>query len=127
MSGSERSAYMNYSGDETMGGWVDSYGSDCSVRNLVFGVLILTMLYYIVYNPKEGMWAPVKEGMWAPVKEGMWAPVKEGMWAPVKEGMWAPVKEGMYDQSYHMSPADQYTSPYTGYSGYGQNFGPPSV
>ena len=115
MKDSEFSDYIEYDDHEKTGGWAQT---DCSVRDIMIGFLIIALLYYIfVYKPKEGMWSPVKEGMWIP---------KEGMWIP-KEGMWSPVKEGMYDESYHMAPADQYTSPYAGSSGYGQNFGPPSV
>lgn len=98
----DRSIYMTYGGDDDGSEYNGGAGEyDCTIRNVVIIVAVILIFYHYYYKPNS------------------YTQYYDYAWAPVPGE-----KEMMYSLPYHSEPGDEYTTPYSGIDGYGQNFGP---
>lgn len=112
-----KSAYMTYGGDEVTGGGL--IGVDCGMRNVIICVVLILLLYCTLMEKSIEGYA---NKSWYPVKGASWSPVQGASWRSASEAMMDGNEP--YAMPYLMTPASQYTSPYTGPDGYGQWYGP---
>lgn len=89
---------------------------DCATRNNVILIVILLVVLCYMKSPIESFWSPVYTG------KSSWYPVKNKIHGSIfKENMLGGA--GIYDMPYMINGASEYTTPYSGKRGYGQNFG----
>jgi hypothetical protein len=90
--------------------------TDCNTRNTIIIAAALIVVYYYVKSQNEQFWSPAYKG------KSSWYPVKNQLNSAYKERMSSGV--GIYDMPYLIGGPSEYTTPYSGGRGYGQNFGP---